>query len=178
MSPPREIELKLDVPARYLPRLTASPLLKSATTSVHEPANLVSVYFDTDKLELHRRGLSLRVRRIGRRLVQTVKQENHGNAALFDRGEWEHDVPTKQPNLDAMRDTALAPLLNEKLRRGLKPVSSFTALPATTAPRYGGAAALRDRHLREELISFESDHRIVLRGTARPRCYYNESRPN
>ena len=122
MSPPREIELKLDVPARYLPRLTASPLLKGATTSVHEPANLVSVYFDTDKLELHRRGLSLRVRRIGRRLVQTVKQENHGNAALFDRGEWEHDVPAKQPDLDAMRDTALAPLLNEKLRRGLKPV--------------------------------------------------------
>lgn len=122
MSPPREIELKLDVPARYLPRLTASPLLKGATTSAHEPADLVSVYFDTDKLELHQWGLSLRVRRIGRRLVQTVKQENNGNAALFDRGEWEHDVPTKQPDLDAVRDTALAPLLSEKLRRGLKPV--------------------------------------------------------
>jgi inorganic triphosphatase YgiF len=122
MSPPREIELKLDVPARYLPRLTASSLLMGVTTSAHEPANLVSVYFDTDKLELHQRGLSLRVRRIGRRLVQTVKQENSGNAALFARGEWEHDVPTKQPDLDAVRDTALAPLLNEKLRRGLKPV--------------------------------------------------------
>jgi triphosphatase len=122
MSTPREIELKLDVPARYLPRLTASPLLKGATTSAHEPANLISVYFDTDKLELHQRGLSLRVRRIGRRLVQTVKQQNNGNAALFDRGEWEHDVPAKQPDLDAVRDTALAPLLNKKLRRGLKAV--------------------------------------------------------
>jgi triphosphatase len=118
MSPPREIELKLDVPARYLPRLTASSLLKGVT----KPVNLVSVYFDTDKLKLHQRGLSLRVRRIGRRLVQTVKQENNGKAALFDRGEWEHDVPAKQPDLDAVRDTALAPLLNEKLRRGLKPV--------------------------------------------------------
>jgi triphosphatase len=122
MPPSREIELKLDVPARYLPRLTASPLLKGSTISAHEPADLVSVYFDTDKLELHQRGLSLRVRRIGRRLVQTVKQENNGNAALFDRAEWEHDVLAKQPDLDAGRDTTLATLLNKKLRRGLKPV--------------------------------------------------------
>jgi hypothetical protein len=31
------------------------------------------------------------------------------------RGEWEHDVPAKQPDLNAARDTALAPLLNKKL---------------------------------------------------------------
>jgi inorganic triphosphatase YgiF len=54
--------------------------------------------------------------------VQTIKQENPGNAALFARGQWEHDVATKQPDLDAARDTALAPLLNKKLRRALKPV--------------------------------------------------------
>jgi triphosphatase len=62
------------------------------------------------------------VRRIGRHHVQTIKQENNGNAALFARGEWEHDVRAKQPDLNAARDTALAPLLNKKLRRALKPV--------------------------------------------------------
>jgi inorganic triphosphatase YgiF len=122
MSPPREIELKLEVPESDLPRLTACSLLKGAGESAAKPVSLVSVYFDTDELNLHQKGLSLRVRRIGRRHVQTIKQENPGNAALFARSEWEHDVATKQPDLDAARDTALAPLLNKKLRRVLKPV--------------------------------------------------------
>ena len=122
MSPPREIELKFDVSVQSLPRLTASSLLKGASKSADKPVNLVSVYFDTNKLQLHQKGLSLRVRRIGRHHVQTIKQENNGNAALFARVEWEHDVPTKQPDLNAARDTALAPLLNKKLRRALKPM--------------------------------------------------------
>ena len=122
MPPPREIELKLDVQVHNLPRLTDSSVLKGASKSGAKPIDLVSVYFDTNKLQLHQKGLSLRVRRIGRRHVQTIKQENNGNAALFARGEWEHDVPTKQPDLNAARDTALAPLLNKKLCRALKPV--------------------------------------------------------
>ena len=122
MSPPREIELKLDVPIYCLPRLNRSPLLKSAARSAGKPASVVSVYFDTDKLKLRDKGVSLRVRRIGRRLVQTVKQENGTGAALFARNEWEHDIRARQPDFDAARDTALAPLLNKKLREGLKPV--------------------------------------------------------
>jgi triphosphatase len=107
MSPPREIELKLDVPLHNLPRLTASSLLKGASKSAAKPVNLVSVYFDTNELQLRQKGLSLRVRRIGRHHVQTIKQENNGNAALFARGEWEHDVRAKQPDLNAARDTRL-----------------------------------------------------------------------
>jgi triphosphatase len=122
MSAPREIELKLDVPIHALPRLTGSSLLKSAATSGRKPATVVSVYFDTKNLKLHRKGISLRVRRIGRRLVQTVKQENGESAAFFARNEWEQDIQARQPDLDAARTTALAPLLNKKLRRGLKPV--------------------------------------------------------
>jgi triphosphatase len=122
MSPPREIELKLDVPIDSLPHLTSSSLLKGAATSARNPANLVSVYFDTDKLKLRHKGLSLRVRRIGRRHVQTVKQENGASAAPLTRNEWEQDIRASEPDLDLARDTALAPLLNKKLRRGLKPV--------------------------------------------------------
>ena len=122
MPPPREIELKLDVPVHNLPRLTDSSVLKGASKSAAKPIDLVSVYFDTNKLQLHQKGLSLRVRRIGRRHVQTIKQENNGNTALFARGEWEHDVPAKQPDLNAARETALAPLLNKELRHALKPV--------------------------------------------------------
>src|SRR3974390_3065676 len=122
MSSPREIKLKLDVPVHHLPLLASSSLLKGASKSAGKPVSLVSVYFDTDKLKLRKNGLSLRVRRIGRHHVQTVKQENSGNVTLFARGQWEHNVHGKQPDLDAARGTALAPLLNKTLRRALKPV--------------------------------------------------------
>jgi triphosphatase len=122
MSPPREVELKLEVSANSIARLNRSSLLKGAAPTSRTPATLVSVYFDTDKLKLRKKGLSLRVRRIGRRHVQTIKQESGESAALFERNEWEHDVIGEQPDLDAARNTALEPLLSKKLRLGLKPV--------------------------------------------------------
>ena len=122
MSPPREIELKFEVPAHSIARLNRSSLLRGATIASRKPATLVSVYFDTDKLMLRNKGLSLRVRRIGRRYVQTIKQEGGESAGLFARNEWECDIGGKRPDLDAARDTALEPLLSKKLRRGLKPL--------------------------------------------------------
>src|SRR5262249_7084141 len=113
MPPPREIELKLDVPAQSLQRLTGSALLKRAALPARKPESLVSDYFGTHKL---------RMRAIARRHVQTVKQENGANAALLARNEWEQDIGANEPDLDAARNTALAPLLNKKLRRGLKPM--------------------------------------------------------
>jgi inorganic triphosphatase YgiF len=119
---PREIELKLDVPADSLRRLASSSLLKGVARSRLTPASLVSVYFDTDKLKLRKKGLSLRVRQMGKRRVQTIKHEDSARAGLFDRAEWEQDIRADQPDLDAARNTALGPLLKGRLRRGLKPV--------------------------------------------------------
>ena len=42
MSPPREIELKLDVPVHNLPRLSDGSVLKGASKSAAKPVNLVS----------------------------------------------------------------------------------------------------------------------------------------
>ena len=101
MSPPREFELKLEVPADSLARLTRSPVIRAASKKSAKPATLVSVYFDTDKLKLRNKGLSLRVRRIGSRHVQTIKQDADASAALLARNEWERDIAGKQPDLDA-----------------------------------------------------------------------------
>ena len=61
MSSAREGELKLEVPAHSLYRLARSPLPRAARKkSSSKPATLVSVYFDTDKLQLRNKGLSLR----------------------------------------------------------------------------------------------------------------------
>jgi triphosphatase len=122
MSPAREVELKLEVPADSLHRLARSSLLQAARKKPSKPATLVSVYFDTDKLKLRNKGLSLRVRRIGRHHVQTIKQENGESAALFTRNEWEHQISGRQPELAVTKDDALRPVFSKNVRRGLKPI--------------------------------------------------------
>ena len=119
MSPP-EIELKFEVPIESLPDLTRGPLLKGVRSSGRKPASLVSVYFDTKKLKLRRKALSVRIRRNGRRVVQTVKQET--GATVFARNEWEHDIGSPQPDLDVAGNTPLGQLSSKKLRRSLVPV--------------------------------------------------------
>ena len=47
---------------------------------------LVSVYFDSDELFLRDHGLTLRVRHIGDKRIQTIKSADHG---IFERSEWE-----------------------------------------------------------------------------------------
>lgn len=122
MTPPREIELQLEVPEQALPRLTRSPLLRATRDWRQRLANLVSVYYDTDKQQLRKHGLTLRVRRIGRRYVQTVKLESGASSALMDRSEWECEIAGAQPNLSLARDTGLEPILSKKLKAKLKPL--------------------------------------------------------
>jgi inorganic triphosphatase YgiF len=56
-----------------------------------------SVYFDTPKRKLHKKGLLLRVRRIGHRYTQTIKAS--GNSRLFEREEWEAQLGGAQLDL-------------------------------------------------------------------------------
>ena len=117
-TPPREVELKLDVAPASLPALKKVPLLRSLKTPPRRSSE-VSVYFDTDKHKLRRKGLMLRVRRVGDRHVQTIKAD--GNSAPFERDEWETEIAGPEPDLEHARDTALEPLVNDKLRLRLKP---------------------------------------------------------
>ena len=119
MWPAREVELKLEVPAHSLYRLARSPLLQAARKKSSK-ATLVSVYFDTDKLRLRNKGLSLRVRRIGRRHIQTIKQESGESAAVFTRDEWEHQIGGRQPDLDVAQDAALGPVFGKNVRHSWK----------------------------------------------------------
>jgi inorganic triphosphatase YgiF len=121
--------------------LTRSSLIRAAGKKSYKPSTLVSVYFDTDKFKLRNKGLSLRVRRAGRRHVQTVKQDAGASAVLLVRNEWERDIAGTQPDLDAARDTALAPLLSKKLRRNLKPVFE-TRVRRTVYPIHSGGSEI------------------------------------
>ena len=60
-DPPNEVELKLEVPADAVERLRAHPLI----AALDPPRRLESTYFDTPKLRLKARALSLRLRSDG-----------------------------------------------------------------------------------------------------------------
>jgi inorganic triphosphatase YgiF len=140
MRPSREVELKLEVPARSLGQVMRS-LVRPGSRKVATPAELVSVYFDTKKLKLRKKGLSLRIRDIGRRHVQTIKQDGFAATGLFIRNEWEHEIDGTKPDLKSARKTALEPLLGKKLRRGLRPVFT-TCVQRTVYPIRGHNAEI------------------------------------
>jgi inorganic triphosphatase YgiF len=72
MTARRELEIKLELPPTSVGRLKKIPLIH-ALKALSKRTTEVSVYFDTDKHKPHKNGLMLRVRRIGKRYVQTIK---------------------------------------------------------------------------------------------------------
>lgn len=91
-----EIELKLELTREAADALQGAPPWPGDP----EIARQRSIYFDTPDLALSKAGLSLRIRRSGRKRVQTVKADGAGAAGLFVRAEWERPVRNDQPVLD------------------------------------------------------------------------------
>ena len=65
----KEIELKLEVPPQELRRLKGWRTLSRKGAGEQD---LASVYFDTPKHKLGRNGISLRIRRNGKKRLQTI----------------------------------------------------------------------------------------------------------
>src|SRR5215470_16835169 len=117
MTTPKELEIKLEVAPKTLHLLEKIPFIHSLQAAPKR-ATVVSVYFDTPKRKLHKKGLLLRVRRIGDRYIQTIKASS--NSHLFEGDEWEARLAGAEPDLDLAAGTALEPLAKGKLRRQLK----------------------------------------------------------
>ena len=115
-SAQRETEIKLEVPAAAIERLKRHLSRHPRLAQSPQENDLVSTYFDTKRQRLRRKGFSLRLRDSGDRRVQTIKQTGNGSAGLFDRGEWEQPIEGRSPDWKAAKGTALAPLVNKKLR--------------------------------------------------------------
>ena len=113
-----ETELKFDVAPQDLWKLKAARALQQKPAKEED---LVSVYFDTPKHKLARNGISLRVRHNGDKRVQTIKSE--GSKGSFRRGEWEHEIKGDIADFRKVQSTPLAPLLTQKLKRSLEPLS-------------------------------------------------------
>ena len=128
---PREIEVKLRLRREHVPRLRRHPLLSQGFKLSGKRQRQDSVYFDDRHRTLQKKGLSLRVRQIGERRIQTIKTAN-GHAGPIERGEWETAVTASRPDLAAAKGTPLERVL-AKLRDPLEPLFetrvSRTAFP-------------------------------------------------
>jgi len=117
----RELEVKLAVALDDLERLAAaSALVGRALRSTRR--ELVSTYFDTRDGRLCRRGVALRVRRTGRRRVQTLKGPSSATGVAVDRPELEVAIESDTPDLAAFRDPLAFELAGLVLPGELVPV--------------------------------------------------------
>jgi triphosphatase len=117
----REIELKLELSPDSVAALRELPALAGI-----QPRSAVqrSTYFDTPDQAIRNSGFSLRVRQVGARSIQTVKQGGDGAAGLFDRPEWEEEIATVEPDLDRAAETPLGAVLGKKVRRKIGPIAT------------------------------------------------------
>jgi triphosphatase len=93
----KELEVKLDLAPDSLRTLKKLPLLRTQNGAPKRRVE-VSVYFDTDDHKLRKKGLMLRVRRVGGRYIQTIKANGH--SAPFERDEWEAEIAGREPVLN------------------------------------------------------------------------------
>jgi inorganic triphosphatase YgiF len=125
-----EVELKLAIDPDDASRLLRSPLVAELAQGPGRTRSLRTVYFDTPALDLARLGMALRVRRDGRRLVQTLKARGPQRGAHFDRLELEATTTSEEPDLallsdpeqrarvaEAIAGSTLAPVIETRMRR-------------------------------------------------------------
>ncbi|MHB1186508.1 CYTH and CHAD domain-containing protein [Thiobacillus sp.] len=115
---PVEIELKLALPPQQ-----ATAFLKRMARRRSAPVQqeLVTRYFDTPDFALSAQGVALRVRRVGRRWLQTLKTEGERQGGLSRRVEFEMPVTRGTPDWSRFPPEALA-YVPEALRAQLVPV--------------------------------------------------------
>lgn len=109
-----EIELKLAVPSDALSKLARDPRMLALVDGGGTRKHLRATYFDTPDRRLLAADLALRVRRDGRRRIQTLKTSGHPTLGLLARGEWEREIVGERPVLD---DAWLAEIGDKDVRK-------------------------------------------------------------
>jgi len=117
-----ETELKLRIASNQLTKLKRHKLIKLHTVSRSLTRRVQSIYYDTQKLELHNTEMALRLRHAGRQWLQTLKGGGLVQAGLHQRNEWE--IPVNRAALDftATQVVEWDELLQPSLRKKLRPV--------------------------------------------------------
>lgn len=139
-----ETELKLLIAPADVAAFRRLALLKQLATAKPATRLLRNTYFDTPELHLKEHGMELRVRRVGRVSVQTLKAVGRAaEAGLHQRQEWEARVAGPLPELASL--IALVGAGSTWAR-----LLSAPALAQGLAPIFGSEVRRTVWHLRRE----------------------------
>lgn len=138
-----ELELKLCGSPAALRSLLKGPLLPTCTLGPARRQSLHSTYYDSPALELTRAGGALRLRKQGRRWLQTLKLRGSGGAGLSAREEIELPAPGAALDLQALQ-AALPASVRVVLPQLVEPLFStrFTRTALQVRLAGGGRAEL------------------------------------
>ncbi|HEX9792083.1 MAG TPA: CYTH and CHAD domain-containing protein [Kiloniellales bacterium] len=118
-----EYELKLELTPEQVRSLPRNPLVKSLSQGRSATQKLYSTYFDTPTRSLDAHEMALRVRRMGRRRMQTLKVRANGPSGLQHFKEFECDIAGEHPQLSNIMEKGLRALIDkEKLAESVAPV--------------------------------------------------------
>ena len=115
-----ETELKLHISPEHLQKLKRHPFLRTLAAERAHTQKLYSIYYDTADLELRQHAMALRLRRVGKQWIQTLKGGGQVSAGLHQRNEWETPVPSEQLDFNALK--ACGGELPHGVRNRLQPV--------------------------------------------------------
>ena len=150
IDPDAEVELKLSGQPEALETIFASPTIADKATGRGVTRRLENVYYDTHDQRLRARGLAFRVRRHGRRYVQTLKS-NDTEGLVSYRGEWETPLPSSEPDL------AVLPVGALEILQGLVSPEELETQFTTRVKRRVRRIRLIDQKGRESLIEAALD---------------------
>ncbi len=114
-----ETEIKLKVSPAALGKVEGAKPICKRQVAERRAADVISVYYDTRHRDLHKRGITFRLRRQGSEHLQTIKADTVGYPR---KKEWETRVAGNKPDFAAAKGTAREPLIGKKFCRKLKPV--------------------------------------------------------
>jgi triphosphatase len=136
----RELELKIQLSKAAFTKLTKKVGSTGLSSGPRSTSKLHSVYFDTPKRDLYNAGLSLRVRRIAKGWVQTLKAEQAVKQGLSNPIELESSIESGAPQLEAIPDPNYARTVSKLVGNSeLKPLFETRVLRRTQQLKANGS---------------------------------------
>ncbi len=128
----RELELKLERTPQELQRVGTHPALGALTVGAPVTRTLRSIYFDTPDHRLRAQGMSLRLRAIGDRWVQTIKSSSGVKNGISDADEPETPLVGPEPDVAAINDGKVRRTIQKALKASTLEPQFETVVTRTT----------------------------------------------